>query len=243
LQALILAAGKSTRLQSILKDQPKCLIKIGGTSLIEHHLKVLESLPASEVVIVIGYEGDKIKSECENLSVNIPIRYVTNDEYASTGSGYSLFRGLKDLNPQNFFMWMDADLMYEKKMFLDFFNDETPFALVGADPTPDLEAVKVTVHNNRIIDFGKTISASHGTLIGEAVGIVCGDSRFYKSLMELISSIPLDMMKSLEWEEIFLRFCGTANVGIKLTHRRWIEIDTEGDLKRARKMFIKKEAR
>ncbi|WP_274362021.1 NTP transferase domain-containing protein [Paenibacillus thermotolerans] len=57
--AIILAAGKGTRMQSNI---PKVLHRVGGIPMIEHLVSKLESMNVDEIFVVIGYKGDMVKA-------------------------------------------------------------------------------------------------------------------------------------------------------------------------------------
>ncbi len=61
MQAVILAAGKSTRTYPLTLTKPKPLLKVANETIIEHNLNQLKGL-ADEVIIVVGYKGEMIES-------------------------------------------------------------------------------------------------------------------------------------------------------------------------------------
>ena len=72
-RAVILAAGRGSRLHALTGDSPKCLIEIGGESILERALRALASLSVTEAVVVIGYMGamvrDRIGSHFEGIDI------------------------------------------------------------------------------------------------------------------------------------------------------------------------------
>ena len=60
MQAVILAAGKSTRTYPLTLTKPKPLLKVAGKTIIEHNLEQLVGL-VDEVFVVIGYKAEMIK--------------------------------------------------------------------------------------------------------------------------------------------------------------------------------------
>jgi len=75
---IILAAGKSTRMK-----ENKLLLKIGGETLIEHVIKAAKGSSADEVIVVLGYEAQKIKEKLAKLDC----RLVVNENYMKGQSG------------------------------------------------------------------------------------------------------------------------------------------------------------
>jgi len=83
-----LAAGMGKRLGELTKNNTKCMIKVNGVTLIERVLGQLDNLPLSRIVIVIGYEGQKLVDYIGTLCVNTPIVYVNNPIYDKTNNIY-----------------------------------------------------------------------------------------------------------------------------------------------------------
>ena len=69
MQAIILAAGMGKRLKELTQDNTKCMVKVDGISLIERALGQLDRLGLSKIVIVVGYEGQKLIDYIGTLAV------------------------------------------------------------------------------------------------------------------------------------------------------------------------------
>lgn len=78
MQAIILAAGMGKRLGDLTKDNTKCMIKVNGTYLIDRLLSQLDSLNLERIILVIGYQGEKLRTHIEKQSRNTPIEYIYN---------------------------------------------------------------------------------------------------------------------------------------------------------------------
>ena len=60
MQAIILAAGMGKRLKELTQDRTKCMVQVNGVALIDRMLHQIESRHLSRIVIVVGYEGEKL---------------------------------------------------------------------------------------------------------------------------------------------------------------------------------------
>lgn len=114
MQAVILAAGKGTRMRPLTYTTPKPLAQINGKSLIEHNLAKLPP-EITEVIFVIGYLGEKIKKYFGKNFQGRKITYIEQKE--KHGSGYALYF-CKDILRDNFLVLMGDDL-YSKKDILN----------------------------------------------------------------------------------------------------------------------------
>ena len=64
MKALILAAGVSRRLYPHTYDTPKCLLEVGGKSIINYQLEALKQLNIKEIIMIVGYHREKIDDPC-----------------------------------------------------------------------------------------------------------------------------------------------------------------------------------
>ncbi|MFW9779139.1 MAG: bifunctional sugar-1-phosphate nucleotidylyltransferase/acetyltransferase [Candidatus Heimdallarchaeota archaeon] len=89
MEAVILAAGKGTRLYPITKTLPKPLIPIAGRPLLFH---LLDNFPPNieSATIVIGHEADLVKRSIAQRDLPFKIRYVSQEEQRGTGDAISL---------------------------------------------------------------------------------------------------------------------------------------------------------
>lgn len=101
MQCVILAAGKGTRLRPLTDTCPKPLVKVGGRPLLDH---IVEALPSAvdELIIVVGYLGDQIKTYCGTEFHGRKVRYVEQVEQNGTARA----------------LWLCKDLIKGRFMFL-----------------------------------------------------------------------------------------------------------------------------
>ena len=90
MQAVILAAGMGKRLKELTQNSTKCMVKVNGQTLIERMLSQIDKRDFSRIIIVVGYEGQKLIDYISTLDVKKPIVYVENPIYDKTNNIYSL---------------------------------------------------------------------------------------------------------------------------------------------------------
>ena len=84
MQAVILAAGKSTRTYPLTISRPKALIKILNKPILQRNLEQLAGL-VDEVIIIVGYKADMIKNYFGTAFSGMKITYVEQKEQLGTG--------------------------------------------------------------------------------------------------------------------------------------------------------------
>ena len=109
-QAVILAAGKGTRWSPLTLTCPKPIFKIGPFSILEHNLNELSSV-VREVIIVVGYQKEKIQSLIGGNYKGLRIKYVVQNE--QLGTAHAAKKALPFLKGK--FILMNGDDLYSKE--------------------------------------------------------------------------------------------------------------------------------
>ena len=112
MQAVILAAGMGTRMGELTRNTPKPLLKIQDRTLLEHNLTAMPD-EIDEVILVVGYLADQIKSAIGENFLGKKITYVSQTELKGTGHALSLCKGMLK---NHFLVIMGDDLYYEKDL-------------------------------------------------------------------------------------------------------------------------------
>ena len=76
MQAVILAAGMGKRLKELTQNNTKCMVKVNGVTLIDRMLHQIEKQHLSRIIIVVGYEGQKLINYIGTLGINTPIVFI-----------------------------------------------------------------------------------------------------------------------------------------------------------------------
>ena len=84
MQAVILAAGMGRRLKEHTKDKTKCMVNVGGQTIIERGLRILDAKGLSRIVIVTGYKSEGLTEHVNSLKLSTPVVYINNSEYENT---------------------------------------------------------------------------------------------------------------------------------------------------------------
>lgn len=99
MQAVIMAAGRGTRLGPLTTKSPKSLILVGGRPILEHILLALTPL-SEEIIIVVGYLGEKIRERFGPSFGGIPLTYIEQKRLAGTAD--ALWQARDHLKPEKF---------------------------------------------------------------------------------------------------------------------------------------------
>jgi UDP-N-acetylglucosamine diphosphorylase / glucose-1-phosphate thymidylyltransferase / UDP-N-acetylgalactosamine diphosphorylase / glucosamine-1-phosphate N-acetyltransferase / galactosamine-1-phosphate N-acetyltransferase len=142
IQAVILAAGKSTRTYPLTINKPKPLLPILNKEIIFHTLDSIKNL-VNEVIIIVGYKKELIKGLCKNKYKNINIKYVDQDK--PLGTGDAILKAKPFLN--NRFLVLNGDDLYSEKDIKSMFKYKYCILTKEVD-TPSLYGIITTSYNN-----------------------------------------------------------------------------------------------
>jgi choline kinase len=223
MKAVILAAGLGSRLLPHTESRPKCLLKIGGHSILEYQIAALRQCGITDVVIVLGYQGDKIR---QHLSV--PVTFVENTEYASTGSSYSLWL-TRDLMSDGF-IYVNSDLIFHPRMLRELLDSSAPDAIVvdrHVHPTGDMQ--KAEMDGARILRMSKNLPAeiASAEVVGPARFSADGARAIVRYLDRLVAAGERSRWAYEAFGEVARE---RPLVGVDNPGCFWAEVDTPGDL-------------
>ena len=184
MKAIILAAGAAQRLRPYTDNTPKCLIMVGAKTILEHQLDAIKSVGIKEVIIVVGYLKEQIISFARKRYPDLSFKFITNADYASTNTIYSLWLTREEML-QDDFIYFNADVVFHPEILVRLLDNGYPSALAVDKKRCAEEEVKVIINDEgRITQIGKELDTSRA--VGEFIGL----ARFGKS----INSIFVDKL-------------------------------------------------
>ena len=246
MKAIILIAGKGTRLKPITNTIPKCLIKVNGKEILLNVLSILDKNRFEEVICVVGYLGNKVRQKIKHLSTNMKISLIENASYEETNSSFSLWLALKDLNIDDTLLVLEGDIIFENDLVVNLINNshDTAVALQKCNLRQPHSFIVVDSRGlviNWIIHKGKMVVDSNYNDRFKRVGI-------FKFGREFIRVFLMPILR-----EHIKRYGGTepldnvihdlivnknAKIGLfEVENLKWFEIDDIDDLINARKLF------
>lgn len=120
MQAVILAAGKGTRMKELTQSVPKPMLIVNGKTLIEHKLDALPP-EVTEVVLIVGYHADVIREHFKDAFGGRRIQYVVQKDLNGTAGALWLAR---DFLTDRFIVMMGDDLYAREDIETCFASSE-----------------------------------------------------------------------------------------------------------------------
>ena len=115
MQILIPAAGLGRRLGPETSDKTKAMVKVNGKTLIEWCLDAAVLHPIDRILIIVGYEKDKLIDFLGSRYKGVEIVYIENPDYSTTNNIYSVYLA-KDFIVEDDTLLIESDLLFEPKL-------------------------------------------------------------------------------------------------------------------------------
>ena len=151
MQAVILAAGMGKRLKEHTSDKTKCMVKIGGKTIIERGLRILDDKNFSRIVIVTGYKHEGLTAHVDSLGLKTPVVYINNDEYETTSNLYSLSLAGEYLEADDTLI-IESDILYESAVVDRILESDEECLTFVSRPKPWMDGSIVTLDKDGYIN-------------------------------------------------------------------------------------------
>jgi choline kinase len=226
-RAIILAAGVGSRLRPLTDELPKCLLDVGGQTLLDRQVQTLARFGVTDVIAVVGYCGDLIRRHLGDRA-----RYIDNAIYERTNSLYSLWLARRELDSGA--LILNSDVLAAPPLFERLLRSPAPDAiLVERGDAFEPEDMKVTLNGSHVVDFGKGLppERAHAHNVGVAKFGPEGATHLVGCLDQLVSTGHENDWAPTAFREFASHWPLTA---VATEGLPWIEIDYVADLTRAR---------
>lgn len=249
MQALMLAAGKGSRLGRYTKDNTKCMLEVNGKTLLERCIDALKEANINKLVLVLGYKKENVINYIKDkgLDKKIEIEYVFNEDYDITNNIYSLFLA-KDIFKREDTILLESDLIYEPSIIKELIESKYDNAAVLAKYEQWMDGTVVTLDSEKnilefiekqdfdydkinkyyktvnIYKFSKEYIEKYYIPFLEAYVKAYGNNCYYELVLKVISGINKSLLK-----------------GYVIKNKKWYEIDDCQDLDISELLFSKEE--
>lgn len=244
MKAIILAAGKGTRLAPYTKNLPKGMLPFLGRTLIEHQVELYRQCGVEQIILVCGYCADQ-------CVIPGTIKYI-NERYDQTNMVESLMVARNELEGELLISY--GDIVFEKKMLQSVLLSKQDLGVTVdtnwkpywvarfGSCTVDTESLMIGP-NGQLLEIGQPDPPSekiHGRYVGllkfssQGIGTLLN---VYDSAKEQYQGKPWQTAKTFETgymtdllQEILDRGHSVSPI---LVEKGWLEFDTTGDYEKA----------
>lgn len=242
MKGIILAAGQGTRLRPITDSRPKCLVSLGGRTLLDYQLSALRAAGVEEITLVGGYRSEMLMDQ--------GVEIVVNEAFDSTNMVASLFCARDVLeNGGDDVIISYGDIVYTKTVVESVVQDRAPVSVAVdldwldlwrlrmEDPLKDAESLKLDRRDGSIRELGlrpRSVEEIEGQYIGlvkvrgdrasdfvkEYDALSRGDQQTVQDIENMYMTAFIQHLIDVGWEVMPVKIRGG-----------WLEVDSLQDLR------------
>ena len=242
MKALIIAAGKGSRLESLGKGEPKPLLRLLGLSLIERVILSARQARICEFVVIVGYLGNKIREKLgEGNKYGVKITYIENPEWQS-GNGVSVLKAREQLNDK--FLLLMSDHIFDGRILKALLTYDSESSVVLAIDRREALAgdTQVLEREGMIIAIGKDIGKANCI----DTGIFLCSPKIFSYIDEAISEGRMELADgiALAAERGDAKVFDIGQIDSYVPSMRkeikafWVDIDSKEDITKAQRLLI-----
>ena len=227
MRALILAAGRGTRISRYLSGNPKCTVDIGGESLIEYTVKKLKEKGVQDIALALGYRHEVIFQILNNYNIN----FFYNPFFDVTNSIASAWFARDFLNCGDDVLIMNGDVFMEDALY-DVILDSVKSPVLFADASRKEEAdYKFKYEKGILQKYGKELQGDDIT--GEYIGAAKVSKGYLPTFIQTIEQMIDTQQHSVWWENVLYSRVPEMDIYVEESQGLfWAEVDYIEDYER-----------
>ena len=229
MKAIILAAGKGTRLYPITLNKPKGLLEIGDETILDRLIRQFREAGVNDIVVVVGYQKEILKEHFGRS-----VRYLEYDGYDETNNLHTLWSVRDELNDDVIITFADLILHSDiVNKVIEIQND----IVMTVDTSQVLDGtMRVEVGNSKLLSIKTTtVENASGNFIGLAKFNKLGCEKLVNEMSKLIKS-NFDDYYTLAIDKIVRR--GEYVAYCDINGILWREIDTKDEYDEVKTIFM-----
>jgi len=233
MKAIILAAGRGSRMGELTQDSHKCKSILHGKPLLTWQIEALKGAGINDIAIVRGYLADK-------LNVH-GVSFFENTYWNKSNMVYSLIQADTWLRSGECIVSY-SDIVYQSETIVKL-RDSSADIAITYDPfwrslwelrfdNPLDDAETFRVDNNFVLEIGKR-AQTLSEIQGQFMGLIKISSPGWKKISDYLDTLPVHIIQSLDMTGLLSRLISTG-IAIEAVNisEPWAEVDTESDLQK-----------
>lgn len=239
MNAIILSAGRGSRLLPLTENLPKCLLPVEETTVLGYQLDTLAAAGIEHVTVVIGCLPGLVEQEVARRSGPMRVETLFNPFFQVADNLASCWMARERMEGD--FLLINGDTLFEEALLRDVLAGPPDAIQVTIDKKPsyDSDDMKVTLDGTRLIAIGKTLppERTHGESIGLLRFRGEGPAIFTRKLWEMMRTqdgVAAWYLKAID----AIAGAGGEVQTLSIEGRRWCELDTVDDYQAVERRFF-----
>lgn len=233
-KALILSAGKGSRLLPLTEDRPKCLLDLSGRTLLDRQLDALEGAGIEEIVVVSGFRDDLVEGTIANRGRRrTEIRTLYNPFYHVADNLGSVWMARHEFDRD--LLLLNGDTLVTAPLVARVLREAKADINVTIDrkTTYDPDDMKVWDPGGRLARIGKTLRPEQVT--AESIGLLVFRGNGRRAFIEMVERLIRAPEGTATWYLGAVdRLADSQPIAtVSIEGLEWVEVDYREDYEAA----------
>jgi len=238
MRAIILSAGRGSRLLPLTTDLPKCLLPIGLTTVLGMQLDTLYAAGIEKVTVVTGFNHDMVKDELDKRQKGPKVKTLYNPFFQVADNLASCWMARGAMRKD--FLIINGDTLFSPEVIHTILEAPQSDIAVTIDKKDhyDGDDMKVTLDGPKLLAIGKTLSAEDTQ--GESIGMLRFMGEGPKIFRHKLKEIMKTRAGTKNWYLSAIHELAQNGVDVQTTSIKgydWAELDTPEDYEICRALF------
>ena len=242
-RAILLSAGQGKRLLPYTEHRPKCLIRLGAKTVIEHQIDHLLAAGFERITVVLGYGIEYVRQCLRDRYADDLVDIVFNPFYEVADNLASCWMAREAMRED--FLLLNGDTLFDQPVVERLLEaPQHPVTLaIDRKARYDADDMKVSLHGDRLVRVGKTLDLD--TVNGESIGMMTfrgAGAALFRDTLERIMHDPEALKR---WYlSVIDELAASGNIFVQsIEGLRWAELDFPKDLEQARDLVTRWQTR
>ena len=227
------------RLRPLTENKPKCLLEVGGKTLLERTVGAMLQAGIKAFVVVTGYCADQIRDFLTTHFPTLDITFIHNADYEHNNNIFSLWLSMQVVRGKDFLL-MDSDILCDPAAVVRIAREPESALALNRHECGEEEIKVIVDAEGRITEISKVCSIEQA--IGESVGIEKMTADYSEAIYhELKQMIEEEGLIDVFYERAFERLIPQGHTFrvVDTTDYFSYELDTPEDFERAQQLMPK----
>jgi L-glutamine-phosphate cytidylyltransferase len=227
-RAIIVSAGRGSRLLPLTEFLPKCLVPVGGRAILDHQLAALAEAGIAEAVVVAGYRFDQVQAHLAAQAPPLAVDLRFNPFWAVSSSIGSVWAARDVLDDG--FMLLNGDTTMHGAILQRALAAEVPNVGLVVEPVsaPAIDDMLVALSGSRVLAVSKRLEPAAATHRSLGI-IVAAPGSGYRAALDRVIAAD-DGINAYHHDVVAQLACAEAVTAIVEESGGWREIDRPEDI-------------
>lgn len=199
MKAIVLAAGRGSRLGNLTQQTPKCILSVGNQSMLEHWFRIFHLYNVTDILINTHYLADKVMSHCTKIvnNYNLKLTFIYEKELLGTAQTIAFNRNFVDNESLFLIVYADTWMQVDLKEMVKYQKHHMGLGTIGIYKPESLkDQGSVDVKDRKILSIEEKVDKPKGKFA--FAGIMLGSRSMFKFYNNTMIDLARDWLPTIK---------------------------------------------